>query len=246
MNTSGCTKEEAWRASILRAQGGDKKERDTLIESNTGLVYMVLKRFTGRGYEQEDLFQIGVIGLIKAIDKFDVARELSFSTYAVPMIIGEIRRFIRDDGMIHISRQIKDNARKIAIIKENWKKTWNAEPTLLELMEETGLRAEEILSAIEATAEVESLYKPIMGNNEEGKLTLADQIEDGKENEKTIINQITVKQMLETLTETERILIQLRYMEDKTQNEIAQILGINQVAVSRMEKKVLLRLRNQL
>ena len=122
MSSNCYTKEESWRYSILRAQNGDKEERDALVNANIGLIYMVLKRFTGRGYELEDLFQIGAIGLLKAIDKFDLSRELSFSTYAVPMIIGEIRRFLRDDGMIHVSRQIKDNARKIAIVKENFKK----------------------------------------------------------------------------------------------------------------------------
>ncbi|MBQ3030766.1 MAG: sigma-70 family RNA polymerase sigma factor, partial [Agathobacter sp.] len=117
MSSNCYTKEESWRYSILKAQNGDKEERDALVNANIGLIYMVLKRFTGRGYELEDLFQIGAIGLLKAIDKFDLSRELSFSTYAVPMIIGEIRRFLRDDGMIHVSRQIKDNARKIAIVK---------------------------------------------------------------------------------------------------------------------------------
>lgn len=245
MNSSGLTKEEAWKESIQKAQKGDKKERDTLIENNIGLIYMVLKRFLHRGYEQEDLFQIGAIGLIKAIDKFDVSRDLSFSTYAVPMIIGEIRRFLRDDGMLHVSRQIKDNARKIAIVKEAWKKTRNCEPKLSDLERETGLKAEEIITAMEATAEVESLHKPITGGNEDGKLTLADQIEDGRKSEQELINQITVNQMLETLDENERILIILRYMEGKTQTEIAGVLGMNQVAVSRMEKRILLRLRNQ-
>ena len=122
MSGSALAKEEAWRIAIQKAQEGDKEERDRLVTENTGLVYMVIKRFASRGYEAEDLFQIGVIGLMKAVDKFDVSKEFSFSTYAVPMIIGEIRRFIRDDGMIHVSRQVKDNARKIAIVKEEWKK----------------------------------------------------------------------------------------------------------------------------
>ena len=125
MNASLFTKEESWKSAIEKAQRGDKTERDRLVTDNTGLVYMVLKRFNNRGYELEDLFQIGVIGLMKAIDKFDVSRDFSFSTYAVPMIIGEIRRFLRDDGMLHVSRQIKDNARKIAMAKEELKKTRN-------------------------------------------------------------------------------------------------------------------------
>lgn len=245
VSASALTKDEKWKKAICKAQNGDKEQRDKLVEDNMGLVYMVLKRFLNRGYEKEDLFQIGVIGLIKAIDKFDVERELSFSTYAVPMIVGEIRRFLRDDGMLHVSRQIKDNARKIAVVKELWKKTRNIEPTIQELEKETGLNAEEILIAIEATTEVESIYKPILSNQEEGKLTLADQIEDAKASEQDLINRITVRQLLAGLKENERTLIDLRYMQGKTQTEIAGILGMNQVAVSRMEKRVLLHLREQ-
>ena len=149
MTGSLTTKEEEWKVSIQKAQNGDKAERDYLITSNTGLVYMVLRRFSNRGYEQEDLFQIGVIGLMKAIDKFDVSRDFSFSTYAVPMIIGEIRRFLRDDGIIHISRQVKDNARRIAIGKEELKKMNNTDPTIEELVETTGLSVEEISNELQ-------------------------------------------------------------------------------------------------
>lgn len=245
MSSSNFTKEEAWRNAIYKAQNGDKKEKDALVESNIGLIYMVLKRFVNRGCEQEDLFQIGVIGLIKAIDKFDLSLNLSFSTYAVPMIIGEIRRFLRDDSMIHISRQIKDNARKIAIIKEIWKKNYNREPTISDLEKETGLSAEEIVTAVEATREVESIYKPVGDNKEDGKLTLADQIVDGKRTEQDLINQIAVRQILEHLEEKERVLIEMRYLEGKTQTEIARVLNMNQVAVSRLEKRILLHLRKQ-
>lgn len=246
MSSNLSTKEEEWRASVRKAQCGDKEIRDALITENVGLIYMVLKRFNNRGIEQEDLFQIGVIGLIKAIDKFDLSRELSFSTYAVPMIIGEIRRFLRDDGMIHVSRQIKDNARKIAMAKEDLRKKNKYDPVLGEIMEVTGLSAEEILAAMEATTEVESIYQPI-GNNSEGvPLLIADQLEDTKKDEQELINRITVIQMLDGLNEQERKLIELRYMEGKTQSESAKILGLNQVAVSRLEKKILLRLRQQL
>lgn len=245
MSSSAITKEENWKYAIRKAQDGDKKERDALVEANVGLVYMVLKRFVYRGYEQEDLFQIGVIGLLKAIDKFDLSRELSFSTYAVPMIIGEIRRFLRDDGMIHVSRQIKDNARKIAMVKENLKKTLNCEPTIVQLEKETGLCAEEILTAMDAMAEVESLYKPIAGNTDRGQLVLADQIEDSRSGELELINKVAVRQMLESLEDKERMLIELRYMEGKTQTEIATIMGMNQVAVSRLEKRILQMLRNR-
>ena len=246
MNTNLPTKEEAWRTSIRKAQEGDKSVRDTLVTENVGLIYMVLKRFGNRGAKQEDLFQIGVIGLIKAIDKFDLSRELSFSTYAVPMIIGEIRRFLRDDGMIHVSRQIKDNARKIAAAKEELKKKNTHDPTMLELIEITGLSSEDILAAIEASTEVESIYQPIGNTSEGGQLLIADQLEDTKKNEQELINRIAVSQMLESLAEQERTLIKLRYMEGKTQSESAKILGMNQVAVSRLEKKILIRLRQQL
>lgn len=247
MNSSTLTKEEGWRCSIQKAQNGDKAERDNLITENVGLVYMVLKRFHNRGYEMEDLFQIGVIGLIKAIDKFDTSKEFSFSTYAVPMIIGEIRRFLRDDGMLHISRQIKDHARKIAAVKEELKKSSNVDPTMEVLMERTGLTAEEILLALEATTEVDSIYRPVHGTTESdgSPLLLADQLEDVKATETELINRITVTQMLNNLDEKERRLIELRYMEGKTQSESAKELGMNQVAVSRLEKKILLFLRRQ-
>lgn len=246
MGTNMPAKEEAWRRSIEKAQNGDKTERDALVTENVGLIYMVLKRFSNRGLEQEDLFQIGVIGLIKAIDKFDLSREWSFSTYAVPMIIGEIRRFLRDDGMIHVSRQIKDNARKIAMVKEDLKKNNNHDPTIEELVKATGLRAEEILAAIEASTEVESIYQPIGSQSDGSQLVIADQLEDTKRSEMELINRITVVQMLESLEERERRLIELRYMEGKTQSESAKVLGMNQVAVSRLEKKILLCLRQQL
>ena len=246
MVSSQVTKEEAWKVSIQKAQSGDKAVRDALVTENVGLIYMVVKRFANRGLEQEDLFQIGVIGLIKAIDKFDISKELSFSTYAVPMIIGEIRRFLRDDGMIHISRQIKDNARKVAIAKEMLIKRNHSEPTLEELKGETGLSGEEILAAIEASSEVESIYKPIGAGSDGSTLVIADQLEDTRKSEEELMNRITVAQLLECLEEKERKLIELRYMEGKTQTESAMILGMNQVAVSRLEKKILLSLRQKL
>lgn len=246
MRCNSSTKEEDWKTSIKKAQNGDKESRDRLITENTGLVYMVLKRFANRGMEQEDLFQIGVIGLMKAIDKFDISRELSLSTYAVPMIVGEIRRFLRDDGMIHVSRQIKDNARKVAMAKEILKKRTMHDPTLKELIEETGLTAEEILAAIEASSEVESIYKPIGNQADGGQLVIADQLEDTKKSESELLDRITVAQLLDKLGEKERKLIELRYMEGKTQSESALVLGMNQVAVSRLEKKTLLYLRQLL
>lgn len=246
MAVSTPTKEEGWKLSILKAQNGDKTERDALVTANMGLVYMVVKRFANRGCEQEDLFQIGVIGLLKAIDKFDISKEFSFSTYAVPLIVGEIRRFLRDDGMLHVSRQIKENARKIAMVKEELKKSNNLDPTIKDLMEATGLSSEEIVAAIEAGSDVESIYQPIGRQSDGSQMILADQLEDVRKSETDLINRITVSQMLDSLGERDRHLIELRYMEGKTQSESARVLGMNQVAVSRLEKKILLFLRQQL
>ena len=163
------------------------------------------------------------------------------------MIIGEIRRLLRADGMLHVSRQVKDNARKIAIAKEELKKTLHTEPTMEDIIRETSLSAEEILMAMEATTEVDSIYRPVGGrsDSESSQLVLADQLVDHKATETELINRITVSQMLDSLEEKERKLIELRYMEGKTQSESARELGLNQVAVSRMEKKILLNLRRQ-
>lgn len=243
MSSNACTKEE-WRISIQKAQAGDKEVRDTFATANMGLVYMVAKRFYGRGCEAEDLFQIGMIGLLKAIDKFDLNRELSFSTYAVPMIIGEIRRFLRDDGLIHVSRQIKENARKIAIVKEHLKKECNFEPTIEDLVQATGLASDDIVMAMEATTEVESIYQPVGTGKDGNSLMLVDQLMDEKKRELELIDCMAVRQLLEHLEEKDRRLIELRFWEGKTQGESAKVLGMNQVAVSRLEKKILLGLRS--
>ena len=219
--------------------------RSWLVTENMGLVYMVTKRFEGRGTDREELVQIGAIGLIKAIDKFDPQLPYSFSTYAVPLIIGEIRRFLRDDGMIHISRSVKENAGKIALIREKLKKTENKEPTLEELRELTGLGYEEIVTAMEATSEVDSIFRPI-GGEEGDSLTLGEKLADEKQFETPIVNSIALQQVMETLEEEENKLIQLRYMQNRTQTETAKLLGTNQVAVSRMERKILTKLRQRL
>ncbi len=210
-----------------------------------GLVYMVARRFEGRGADREELVQIGAIGLIKAIDKFDPELPYSFSTYAVPLIIGEIRRFLRDDGMIHISRSVKENARKIAIVREKLKKTENKDPTLEELRKLTGLEYEEIVTAMEATSEVDSIYRPLAGEDGDS-LTLGEKLADEKQFETPIVNSIALQQVMDTLEENENRLISLRYMQNRTQAETARILGTNQVAVSRMERKILTKLRQRL
>ena len=246
MNSKEYANEENWRKAIVEAQKGDRKIRDALVSENMGLVYMVAKRFQGRGVEEEELTQIGAIGLIKAIDKFDPKLPYSLSTYAVPMIMGEIRRFLRDDNMIHISRQVKENARKIAIVKEKMKKTENKDPTLEELQRETGLSYEDLVVAMESSVGVESISKPVAGEDSAGALTIADQLEDKKPFEGPILNRIALQQVMDELDEGEVRLISLRYMQNHTQSEVAQILGTNQVAVSRQERRILGKLRKKL
>lgn len=238
-------KEESWRAEIAEAQKGNQAIREQLVTQNMGLVYMVAKRFSNRGVEVEELTQIGAIGLIKAIDHFDPQLPYSFSTYAVPLIMGEIRRFLRDDGMIHISRQIKEHARKIAIIREQMKKIENKEPTLEELKERTGLTAEELITAMDATVEVDFISRPVAGG-EGTSMTLEDQLEDKNHFETAVLNKVALKQVMEELDESEAELIDLRYMQNRTQSEVARILGTNQAAVSRQERKILGKLRRRL
>lgn len=242
MSSKPSAKEEEWRKKLERAQQGDRQSRDQLVTENMGLVHMAAKRFRGRGVEAEELVQIGAIGLIKAIDNFDCRQPYQFSTYAVPMIIGEIRRFLRNDGMVHISRQIKENAGKIASVREKMKKSDNKEPTLEELERETGLSQEDLVMAMDASLPVVSIFQPAAGDD--SSLTLMDQLEDEKDFEVPVLNRIAVDQAMEELKEEERQLLSLRYLDNLTQARTADALGMNQVAVSRMERKILKKLRN--
>lgn len=230
---------------IIKAQAGDKKAREVLIEENLGLVHHIVKRYIGRGYELEDLFQIGSIGLMKAIDKFDISYEVCFSTYAVPMIAGEIKRFLRDDGMIKMSRSLKENAYKIKRTKEKLAHELLRDATIDEISKECGLSVEEIVMALESDYEVESIYKTVY-QGDGNEIYLVDKLPDKKDENEHILNKMTITQLLNTLEEKERQLITLRYYKDKTQVEVAEILGISQVQVSRLEKKILVRMRQSL
>lgn len=191
----------------------------------------------------EDLFQVGAIGLMKAIDHFDVNLNFSFSTYAVPLIIGEMKRFLRDDGMLHVSRKIKEDARKIAAAREAFEKKENRTPTVGELTDFTGLDQETVVTALCASMEVESLSKPVGNGTEEQTMELGEHLADGQDMQERLVDEITVREMLEWLLEEEKQLISLRYLEGKTQTETARVLGMNQVSVSRKEKKILRKLR---
>lgn len=243
---------------IAKSQDGDKEAREVLIEKNLGLVHHIVRRFVGRGYETEDLFQIGVIGLIKAIDKFDLSLGLKFSTYAVPMITGEIKRFLRDDGPIKVSRTLKENAMKVRMVRQKLQSSLGREPTLQEIVQETELSKEEIVLAMEATMEVESIYAAVY-QDDGSELYLVDRVADcgngsvgslfgGAEDyeKEKLLNHMLLKQLLDALPDRERTLIQLRYFQNRTQVEVASILGISQVQVSRLEKKILLRMRQSI
>ncbi len=227
---------------IRLSQEGDKQAREQLITENVGLVWSMVRRFLGRGCEAEDLFQIGTIGLIKAIDKFDVTFDVKFSTYAVPMITGEMKRFLRDDGMIKVSRTLKENNMKLRASGERLSIRLGRDATLEEIAEDTGMSMEEIVLAMEACTEVESLSKPV--NRPDGsESTLGECIPGETDATEQIVNHMVMDQLLRELKEEERQLIELRYFKNKTQTEIAGMLGVSQVQVSRMEKKILQRMR---
>lgn len=224
------------------AKEGDQDAKEQLIEENLGLVWAVARRYMGRGYELEDLYQIGCIGLIKCIDKFDLSYDVKLSTYAVPMISGEIKRFLRDDGMIKVSRSLKETAFKVNRLRQEIINQTGVEPRLDELSSILSIDVEEIVASLEACIEVESIHKVIY-QNEGNAICLADKIADENDENEEVLNHIMIEKMINQLTKEERQIIQLRYFENKTQSEIAQIIGISQVQVSRMEKRILIKMR---
>ena len=225
-------------ALIGRAHQGDKAARDLLFEENTGLIYSVAKRFLGRGVEMEDLFQIGSIGLLKAVDKFDLSYDVKFSTYAVPMILGEIKRYLRDDGILKVSRSLKENHYRVYQVREALTRRLDREPTVEEMAAEMGISTEELVMIMESGAEVESLQKTIY-QGEGTEISLMDKIPEQENRQEKALNRIFLEEMLGSLESKERKLIYMRYFQDMTQAEIARELGISQVQVSRLEKRIL-------
>lgn len=223
---------------IGRAHQGDKAARDLLFEENTGLIYSVAKRFLGRGVEMEDLFQIGSIGLLKAVDKFDMSYDVKFSTYAVPMIIGEIKRYLRDDGILKVSRSLKENHYRIYQVREALTRRLEREPTTGEMAEEMGISIEELVMTMESGAEVESLHKMIY-QGEGTEISLMDKLPEKENRQEKVLDRIFLEEILGTLEAKERRLIYMRYFQNMTQMEIAHELGVSQVQVSRMEKRIL-------
>ena len=235
-------KEEEKDELFKKIKAGDKASRETYIKGNLRLVLSVIKRFNNHNENVDDLFQIGCIGLIKAIDNFDITQNVRFSTYAVPMIAGEIRRFLRSEGMVKVSRPIRELAWKAYAVRERLERENGRDPTLAEIAGELVVTVEEIVEAMESGAEVESLQKTIyQGENHD--ISLMDRIPEKENGQEKLLNRIFLEELLGRLPAKERQLIYMRYFQDMTQAQIAGKLGISQVQVSRMEKKILRQMR---
>lgn len=225
---------------IEKAQSGDKNALEELIEENNGLIWSIVKRFYGRGHEPEDLYQIGCLGFIKSIKRFNTDFEVKLSTYAVPYMIGEIKRYIRDDGPVKVSRSIKDLGMKIRELQREKMNKQGKEPKIQEIAKELKVNLDDVILAMEATNSVESIEGTKHINNKDGKsISLLDTLSSEKNEEETITNKIAIGQLLKELKDREKEIILLRYYKEKTQAQVAKILGISQVQVSRLERKIL-------
>lgn len=229
---------QSTRDKLVRARSGDRQAREELVEENMALVRFLVKRFAGRGVDSEDLFQYGCMGLLKAIDRFDPDYAVQFSTYAVPVILGEIRRYLRDDGPIHVSRTIHDNARRVEQFCAEWREKHLEEPGVNEVAEGLSMSREDVLLALNARSRVRSLNEPIGG---EGDLRLMDVL--GSEPMRDIDSRLTLSKLLRDLPDEERTIIIRRYFKSHTQTEIARDMGISQVQVSRMESRIIKKMR---
>ena len=235
--------EEEMTQLLAGAQKGDLEAREKLINCNLRLVFNLVQRFANRGYELEDLFQIGTIGLIKAIDKFNLAYNVKFSTYAVPMIIGEIRRFLRDDSPVKVSRSLKENAYKINKMRDTLTKELGRDPTLQEISDAVGLSIEEIITSLEAVQMPASIHETLYQDDGD-PIYLVDQLSN--KDEINMFEDIALKEILNKLSQKEREIILMRFFHDKTQNEVAKLVGLSQVQVSRLERQALKRFKNLL
>ena len=232
-------------ALIQRSHEGDEEAKAQLVEENTGLIWCIVKRFRGRGTEAEDLFQIGSIGLLKAIDKFDLSYDVRFSTYAVPMISGEIKRFLRDDGMIKVSRSLKETAVRACACRDRLREETGREPSVEEVAALAGVEPQELIQALDAGAQVESLHRTV-GQKDGREIRLLDRLDEREDREEKLLDRMLLARLLEELGAQERQLIYLRYFAERTQSEVGKMLGISQVQVSRMEKKILEKMREKI
>lgn len=228
---------------ILKSQDGDEQAKEQIVNSNIRLIWSVVQRFLNRGYEADDLFQIGAIGLLKAVDKFDMSFDVRFSTYAVPMIIGEIQRFIRDDGTVKVSRSLKETANKVRKAKDELAKEIGRLPTIKEIADRLQISPEDVIFAQEANRAPTSIHETVFENDGD-PITLMDQISDESQNK--WFDKIALQEAINNLSERERLIVYLRYFKDQTQSEVAERLGISQVQVSRLEKKILAAIKDQM
>lgn len=229
---------------IKLAQDNNEEAMETLIKNNSGLIWNIVKRFIGRGYESEDLYQIGCIGLIKAIKRFDISLDVQLSTYAVPYIMGEIKRFIRDDGIIKVSRQTKELAIKIKQIQNEYMNKKGEEISLSKISEILKISKEEVAAAIESSNNVDSIYSSELSDSDERMLI--EKIADNKDEYNNLVDKITLNEIINNLDEKEKKVVLLRFYKEQTQAQVGKILGITQVQVSRIEKRVLEKMRFKL
>ena len=225
-------------ALLKRAKGGDKGAREKLVEGNLRLVLSVIQRFSGRGENADDLFQVGCVGLLKAIDNFDTSQNVRFSTYGVPMIIGEIRRYLRDNSSIRVSRSMRDTAYRVLQAREKLQREQQREPTVEQIARELGIRREEVVFAMDAVCDPVSLFEPIYSDGGDA-VCVMDQVRDNKNTDEDWLEQIALKEAMARLSERERQILALRYSDGKTQMEVSSEIGISQAQVSRLEKNAI-------
>lgn len=235
-------KEKEMKELLYRIQNGEPECREEFIEGNLRLVLSVIKRFNNRGENIDDLFQVGCIGLMKSIDNFNLKLNLRFSTYAVPMIFGEIRRYLRDNNSIRVSRSLRDIAYKALQVRDRWVKEYNKEPSVTEIAKELELLREDVVFALDATQSPLSLYQPIYHDGGD-EVYVMDQLSDTKNIDDSWIENISIKEGMEKLKDREKLILNMRYFDGKTQMEVADEIGISQAQVSRVEKFALKRMK---
>ena len=238
-------KNEEARALLLRAKAGDAAAREELISGNLRLVLSVIQKFAGRGENVDDLFQVGCIGLIKAIDNFDTSQNVRFSTYGVPMIAGEIRRYLRDNSSVRVSRSMRDTAYRVLQTKEAFLAQHQREPTVEEIAAAMGVKREEVVAALDAIVDPVSLYEPVY-DHEGDTICVMDQVKDAKNTDERWLERIALKEAISRLSERERHILDLRFFQGKTQMEVSAEVGISQAQVSRLEKSALKQIRRDL
>ncbi len=238
-------KADEMRALFARLDAGDKSARQELVQGNLRLVLSIIQRFSARGENPDDLFQVGCVGLLKSIDNFDTSMNVRFSTYAVPMIIGEIRRYLRDNNSIRVSRSLRDIAYKALGVREAMVKQTGNEPRVEQIAETLGVPREDVVAALDAIAEPVSLYEPVYRDSGDA-IYIVDQLRDEKQGEESWVTDLSVRQALDKLGERERNIVRMRFFQGRTQMEVAQEIGISQAQVSRLEKSALKKMRKQM